>query len=160
MFKKGDLAVYPGYGVGKIVGIEERIVSGEKKTFYVLEILKKGMKVMVPKQNAKDRGLRDIVNQRRASRVFTILKKRDIHLNNQNWTKRFKEYQDKIKTGSLFEIAEVVRDIHLLGMKKNLSFGERKIFENAKGLLVHELSIAYGKAEEEIKNKIDKCLSQ
>ncbi len=159
MFKVGDLAVYPAYGVGRIVSIEEKVISGEKRTFYVVEILKKGMKVMVPKNNADQKGLRDIVSRKKANEVFGVLKERNVKINNQNWTKRFKEYQDKIKTGQIYEIAEVLRDIHILGMKKDLSYGEKKILETARELLVQELAIALSKSEEDIRKKIQKCLS-
>lgn len=159
MFKVGDLAVYPAHGVGRIVSIEERNISGEKKIFYVLEILEKGMKIMVPQDSVHSSGLRDLTPPEKTSKVFKILRQKIKIVNHQNWTKRFREYQNKIRRGSLFEVAEVLRDIHLLSLQKDLSFGERKMLEFAKNLLVQELSITLSKSEEEIARKIDKCLN-
>lgn len=158
MFKVGDLAVYPAYGVGRIISIEEKNFSGQKKVFYVLKILRNGIKVMVPQKNANGNGLRCLIDEKKTSRIFRILKNKEISVNHQNWTKRFREYQNKIKTGSAYEVAEVIKDLHLTSLRKDLSFGEKRILEMAQKLLVQELSIALSKSEEEIEKKIKKCL--
>lgn len=146
-FNVGDNAVYPGYGVGEITSIETKEISGTRLTFYSLKILDTGMKIMVPKHNAEAVGLRPIISRDEASKVIDILKEKEIKVDNQTWNRRYREYMEKIKTGSVYEIAEVLRDLFLLKVDKELSFGERKMLDTARGLLLKELSLATGKDE-------------
>ncbi|MBI2067215.1 MAG: CarD family transcriptional regulator [Deltaproteobacteria bacterium] len=155
-FKPGDKAVYPAHGVGEIKAIETKEISGSKQTFYILKILDNGMTIMVPKQNVQSVGLREIIDEDQVDEVYEILKERDIAIDNQTWNRRYREYMDKIKTGSVYEIAEVLRDLSILKFEKELSFGERKMLDTARSLLVKELSIAQGEDEEEILKKITK----
>ncbi len=150
MFNVGDLAVYPAHGVGLIEAIEQKSVFGTEHTFYVMRILDNDMKIMIPKENAKQVGLRDIVSGSDIEQVYAILEEKDVEFTPQTWNRRYREYMDKIKTGSIFDLATVLRDLYILQKDKPLSFGERKMLDTAKTLLVKELSIAKGKKEEEI----------
>jgi len=146
-FSVGDNAVYPGYGVGQITSIESKEISGTRLTFYSLKILDTGMKIMVPKHNAEAVGLRPIISREEANKVIDILKEKEIRVDNQTWNRRYREYMEKIKTGSVYEIAEVLRDLFLLKVDKELSFGERKMLDTARNLLLKELSLATSAAE-------------
>lgn len=142
MFKVGDLAVYPAQGVGRIEAIETREISGQKQDYYIMKILENNMTIMIPVNNVETVGVRDIINNEEVANVYAIMKKRDIPPDNQTWNRRYREYMDKIKTGSVYEVAEVLRDLYLLKVDKELSFGERKMLDTAQSLLLTELSIA------------------
>jgi CarD family transcriptional regulator len=155
MFKVGDLAVYPAHGVGCIESIETREISGEKKDFYIMKILDNNMIIMIPIDNVTSVGLRDIIDEKEVSRVYEIMKQRDIPADNQTWNRRYREYMEKIKTGSVYEVAEVLRDLYLLKVDKDLSFGERKMLDTAQSLLLKELSIAKATDERAIMSDIN-----
>jgi CarD family transcriptional regulator len=142
MFKIGDLAVYPAHGVGRIESVESRQVSGKHQDFYIMKILENEMIIMIPVDKVSSVGLRDIIDVAEVSKVYDIMKKRDIPADNQTWNRRYREYMEKIKTGSVYEVAEVLRDLYLLKEEKDLSFGERKLLDTAQSLLLKELSIA------------------
>jgi CarD family transcriptional regulator len=159
MFKKGDLAVYPAHGVGVIETIESQEISGCRQDFYIIRILDNNMKIMVPTQNVDSVGLREIIAQKEVPKLYSILKKRDVVIDNQTWNRRYREYMDKIKTGSVFEVAEVYRDLLMLKEDKDLSFGERKMLDTARSLLVKEISLAKKVAEKQIEKDLDKMFS-
>ena len=146
-FKVGDNAVYPGHGVGKVTAIETKEILGTEHTFYSINILDSGMKIMVPKNNAEAVGLRPIISRDEAKKVIEILRETNVKIDNQTWNRRYREYMEKIKTGSVYQIAEVLRDLFLLKVDKELSFGERKMLDNARTLLLRELSLATGAEE-------------
>ena len=156
MFKEGDLAVYPAHGVGIIETIETKEISGCRQDFYTIRILDNNMKFMVPTQNVDNVGLREIIGQKEIPKLYSILKKRDVVIDNQTWNRRYREYMDKIKTGSVFEVAEVYRDLLMLKEEKDLSFGERKMLDTARSLLVKEISLAKNVAEKQIEKDLDK----
>jgi len=142
-FQIGDLAVYPAHGVGKIQAIESRVVNGEEHDFYIMKVLENGMVIMIPTSNVESVGLRNIIDKKEVSKVYEVMKFRKDGLpDNQTWNRRYREYMDKIKTGSLYDVAEVFRDLFLLKLTKDLSFGERKLYDTAQVLLVRELSTA------------------
>ena len=141
-FNVGDKAVYPAHGVAEVVGLETREIGGNKQTFYILKILETGMKIMVPTRNVAAVGLREVISETDVKEVYNILKSKEIAVEGQTWNRRYREYMDKIKTGSVFEIAEVLRDLCVLRAGKELSFGERKMLDTARNLLVQELAIA------------------
>lgn len=147
VFQVGDNAVYPGYGVGEVVSVETKEMMGCKQVFYSVKILETGMKIMVPKNNAKNVGLRPIISKSEASKVLDILQEKNVKIDNQTWNRRYREYMEKIKTGSVYEIAEVLRDLFVLKVDKELSFGERKMLDTARSLLMSELSLATTKKE-------------
>lgn len=155
MFNVGDLAVYPAHGVGLIEGIEKKSISGIENIFYVIRILDNDMKIMIPKKNAEQVGLRKVISGNEVEQVYAILEEKDIEFTPQTWNRRYREYMDKIKTGSIFDLAAVLRDLYILQMDKPLSFGEKKMLDTAKGLLVKELSVAKEKREEEITEGIE-----
>lgn len=155
-FKVGDLAVYPAHGVGEIQAIESRVVNGEKHDFYIMKVLENGMVIMIPVRNVESVGLRDIINKKDIPRVYEVMKSRKDGLpDNQTWNRRYREYMDKIKTGSLYDVAEVFRDLFLLKLTKDLSFGERKLYDTAQVLLVRELSTAKNTDEDTIISEIE-----
>ena len=142
VFIVGDYSVYPGHGVGKVVAIEIKEIMGTKIEFYCVQIVETGMKVMVPKTNVVSVGLRPIISKEEAGKVMGILKEKNVKIDNQTWNRRYREYMEKIKTGSVYEIAEVLRDLFVLKVDKELSFGERKMLDTARGLLMRELTLA------------------
>jgi CarD family transcriptional regulator len=150
-FKVGDNAVYPGHGVGEVTAIETKEMLGDTHTFYSIRILETGMKIMVPEKKAKSVGLRPIISNEEAEKVLTILKEKEVKIDNQTWNRRYREYMEKIKTGSVYEIAEVLRDLYVLKVDKELSFGERKMLDTARTLLLAELSLA--KSEDELRSQ-------
>ena len=155
MFKIGDLAVYPAHGVGIIERIESQEISGCCQDFYVMRILENDMIIMIPIQNVNSVGLREIIGQNDVPKLYSILRKRDMAVDNQTWNRRYREYMDKIKTGSVFEVAEVYRDLLMLKVEKELSFGERKMLDTARNLLVKEISLAKKVEEEQIEKDLD-----
>ncbi len=158
MFEIGQLAVYPAHGVGVIESIQERIVSGNVQQFYIMRLLDNDMIIMIPKDNAQNVGLRDIIDQTSVPEVYEILSLRPSRINTQTWNRRYRDYMDKIKTGSPFRVAEVLRDLTLLKVEKDLSFGERKMLDTAKNLLVKELSLVNDKQEDEIEAQLQELL--
>ncbi len=154
-FKVGDMAVYPAHGVGEITSIEKREIAGNTHKFYILKILDSGMTIMVPTGNVRNVGLREIINVDEVDIVYDIMRERDISINEQTWNRRYREYMDKIKTGSVYEIAEVMRDLMLMRYEKELSFGERKMLDTARTLIIKELAIAQEEEEEVIADEID-----
>lgn len=159
MFKVGDLAVYPAHGVGVIESIENKEVMGKKQSFYVMKIMGNGMKIMIPMMSVKAVGLREIILEKEIPKVYEILRNKDVTIDKQTWNKRYREYLERIKTGSVFEIAGVLRDLFILKSDKNLSFGERKMMDTAKNLLVKELSVATNSQESEVENNLQKIFT-
>jgi len=155
MFKVGDLAVYPAHGVGVIERIENRTISGCQEDFFVMRILENNMIIMIPSSNAENVGLRQIIDQNEVLKVYSILKERDISVDgSQTWNRRYRDYMDKIKSGSVFEIAEVYRDLSTIQQDKELSFGERKMLDTARSLLIKEISLAKNMKEEDVERDI------
>jgi CarD family transcriptional regulator len=159
IFSVGDKAVYPAHGVAEIVGIETREISGSKQTFYILRILENGLRIMIPTRNIDAVGLRRVASRNDIKEVYEILRSRDVSVDSQTWNRRYREYMEKIKTGSVFEIAEVLRDLSLLKFDKDLSFGERKMLDTAKNLLVKELAVAENAREEKIQKQLDEIFT-
>jgi CarD family transcriptional regulator len=155
MFKVGEVAVYPGHGVGKIASIEEKEFSGTKQVFYIMRILDTDMTIMIPVEGPKTSGLRCVIDSCEVARVFEILKDKNTAHDNAPWNRRYKEYMERIKSGSIFEVAMVLKELYSLRVWKELSFGEKKMFEIARNLIKKELSIALKKEEIEIEEEIE-----
>ncbi len=156
MFKVGDMAVYPTQGVGVIEAIEAKEFSGEKHRFYILRIVDSDMTIMVPIDNADQVGLRTLIAKDRVSSVFDILEEKSA--NGQavaSWSRRQREYNEKIKSGDLFEVAQVLRELYLIKEGKELSYGEKKVLELARKLLVKEIALAQGAAEEQVVERVE-----
>ena len=149
-FEVGDMVVYAAQGVGSIESIKTRVVSGVENKFFEIKIVESGLKVSVPIQLAVAQGLRKIVNQDAVDKVYDILRDRRATVDTQTWNRRFRQYQQKIKTGSVFEIAKVLRDLAVLKADKELSFGERDMLKTARGRLVKELAIAKSISEDSV----------
>ncbi len=154
MFKIGDLAVYPAHGVGKIESIENRNMAGKRQDFYIMRILENEMKIMIPIPNATPWDCGDLLTPTDIPRVYEILRTREISINGGTWNRRYRGYMEKIKTGSIYELAEVLRDLTVLKGDKELSFGERKMLDTARGLLLKELSIVREVSENELEEEI------
>jgi CarD family transcriptional regulator len=157
-FKVGDNAVHLSHGVGIVKGIEEREFSpGKKQSFYILEIQDNGApkKVFVPIDSSAQR-LRPIIQQNEVEEVYKILRRKDEEeVDHQTWNRRYREYMEKIHTGQVQQIAEVLRALFLLKHDKDLSFGERKLLDQAKTLLVKELSLARNIQEAEVEKELE-----
>src|ERR1700743_226713 len=159
MFKVGDSAVYPAHGLAVIKRIEEKDVGGKKKKFYVLQVVDNQMTIMGPTDNVGSVGLREIISTKDVKMVYDILKERNVKIDQTTWNRRYREYMEKIKTGSIFEIAEVLRDLSLLKFEKDLSFGERKMLDTARSLLIKELAVAKSAKEEKIVAELEKIFT-
>jgi len=158
MFNIGDYAVCPGHGVGQIVDIEEREVGGDKLYFYIIKVIANGMTVMVPTNS--ETGIRTLVDESQINEVYELLNDHDVTVDNSTWNRRYRDYMTKVKTGSLLEIADVLRSLFLLKNKKNLSFGEKKMLDQCKDLLVQEISITNGIEKQNISTKIEDCFEE
>jgi len=159
LFNKGDMAVYPAHGVGEITNIETKKIGDLEQAFYVMHILDSNMTVMVPTASSNSVGLREIIASDEVSSVFDILKEKGIEIEARPWNQRYRKYMEKIKTGSLYEIAGVLRDLYLLKEDKELSFGERKMMDTAKSLLMTEIAIANHIKKEQVEEDIDKVFA-
>ncbi len=156
-FQIGDLAVYPAHGVGRIEAIEQRMINGETHDFYIMKILENNMVIMIPTWNVNSVGLRDIIDKEEIPNVYEVMKSfsKESITESQTWNRRYREYMDKIKTGSLYDVAEVFRDLSILKLSKDLSFGERKLYDTAQILLVKELSTAKNTDEATIASELE-----
>lgn len=159
MFAEGDMAVYPAQGVGVIEAIINQNVAGQDQDFYVLKIFDNNMTIMIPTLTSDNVGLRAIIKKSEVKEVISILEMRNVEIGTQTWNRRYREYMEKIKTGSIHEVAAVLRDLFLLSVDKDLSYGERKMKDTAKRLLVKEISLAKKVDEEKISQTIDKMFS-
>lgn len=154
MFSIGDLAVYPAHGVGKIESIESKSIGGQKQDFYIIRILENDMKIMIPIRNAESVGLRQLIDTNEIPKVYDILRSREVSVNGGTWNRRYREYMEKIKTGSIYELAQVLRDLTVLKGDKELSFGERKMLDTARSLLLKEISIVRDMSEVDVEHEI------
>lgn len=155
MYEIGTYVVCPGHGVGQVLNKEDKDIGGESKLFYIVKIISNGMTVMVP-SDKKD-GLRELVSESEISEVFDLLNTHDVKVDNSTWNRRHRDYLAKVKTGSLVEIADVLRSLYLLKNMKKLSFGERKMMDQCKELIIKEISISTGENEGSIDTKIESC---
>ncbi len=158
-FIKGDIAVYPAHGVGYIKSIENKVINGENMSFYMMKIVENGMVIMIPTSNVDSVGLRDVIPEKEVSEVYKVMQAKTHNGNKQTWNRRYREYMDKIKTGSIYDVAEVFRDLFQLKLEKDLSFGERKLLDTAQSLLVQELSIAKDVDENVMKTEIEQLFN-
>jgi CarD family transcriptional regulator len=151
-FKVGDKAVYPAQGVAEVVRIEEKDIAGSRQKFYVLRILDTDRKILVPVANAGAVGLRQVISEVEICEIFDILRERTLAFDNQTWNRRYRGFMDKIKTGSIYE---VLRDLYRLKTDKQLSFGERRMLDTARTLIVKEIAIARDQTDDQVKAEIE-----
>jgi CarD family transcriptional regulator len=158
-FRPGDMAVYPAQGVAEVLGIEEKEISGKVQRFFVLRIRDTDMRIMVPVAKVQEVGLREVANDEDIKEVYNILREKESHVDKQTWNRRYRGFMEKIKTGSLFDVAEVYRDLYRLKSSKTLSFGERRMLETVKNLIVKELSVARRMTEVKMEREIEQIFS-
>jgi CarD family transcriptional regulator len=144
MFQVGDKAVYPAHGVGEITAIETRAIMEDSIEVYVMKIIDREMTIIIPRKKSGDVGLRKVMQNDEVDAVFKVLRQRKRVNDRQTWNRRFREYSDKIRTGSAVEIAKVLRDLYLLRAGKSLSYGEKRMLNTAMDLLSQEIAVAKG----------------
>ena len=154
-FKTGDMAVHPAHGVGEVQDIEEKDFGGRKTPCYVIKIKDSGLKVMVPTEAASRVGLRPVMKKKEAQKILDILKAPEVAVDLQPWNRRFRAYTEMLKSGLPSEIAKVLRDMYRLKFDKELSFGERRLLDQAKSLLLKELAAAKGVTEPVLQARVD-----
>jgi len=157
MFDKGDRVVYPNHGAGTIVDVEVKEILGEEKKYYIMELPIGEMRVMIPVHKVEEIGIRDVIDEEEAENVFHLLKGEKSKMS-QNWNRRYRANQEKLKTGDIYEVVEVVRNLTIRDMEKGLSTGEKKMLSNARKILISELVLAKNMSEEEVVEKIDDIL--
>lgn len=158
MFNVGDFIVYPMHGAGKINAIEEKDILGKKESYYILEMPGQ-VKVMVPTEKAEQIGVRNIIDKSATDKVFSILEEDETEMS-MNWNKRYRDNMDKMKSGDIYEVADVVRNLSFKQKEKGLSTGEKKMLINAKQILVSELVLAERSSYEEMENIVDNKINQ
>jgi CarD family transcriptional regulator len=158
LFKVGDKVVYPHHGAGTVVKKEKREVLGEKREYLTIKILHNDMTVNVPADNAEACGLRQVIDEDMVKKVTKALTSGGTAMP-KNWNRRFKHNRDKMKTGDIFELAEVVRNLSLRDHEKGLSTGEKQMFVKAKKILASELMYAKNMDEEEAAEWLDGVLA-
>ena len=151
----GDKAVHPSHGLAEVTAIEHREIGSMKGEFYILRIIDNGMRVMVPRASSSAAGIRPVMSAKEASRVLETMKAREVAVDLQPWSRRFRAYTEMIKSGSPHEVAKVLRDMYRLKFDKDLSFGERRLLDQAKSLLMKELAAAKGVAEPILQAQVD-----
>ena len=162
MFKIGDVVVYPIHGVARITDIRDENIGGSKQLCYILETeiqTPRKPVIKLPVTNVEVNGVRKIVDEQEVPKVLDVLKNRNSNTTAQTWNRRHREYQEKMRSGSIFQAAEVYRDLTLLKADKELSHGERKLYDQARNLLIKELAIAKQTDEDEMERTINKILS-
>lgn len=157
MFNVGDKIVYPMHGAGVIESIEEREILGHKQNYYVMRMPVGDMKVMIPTHNVEGIGIREVIGSCDVDKVYEILQDQSVNVTN-NWNKRYRENMSKIKSGNIYEVADVVRILMLREREKGLSTGERKMLNSARQILISELVLAGGTDQFEIETVINDFL--
>ena len=153
MFNVGDKIVYPMHGAGTIDSIEEKDILGEKQAYYIIKMPGE-VKVMVPTAKAEEIGVRNIIDKESAGKVIRILEENETEMSN-NWNKRYRDNMEKMKSGDIYEVADVVRNLAFKQKEKGLSTGEKKMLNNAKQILVSELVLAEHATEDEVEKLVD-----
>jgi CarD family transcriptional regulator len=155
----GDNVVYPHHGAGQVIKKEEKDILGEKRQYLTIKILHNDMTVMVPCANAGKAGLRRVIDEETVKKVLSVLSA-DVSEMPKNWNRRFKHNRDKIKTGDIYELAEVVRNLAIREQDKGLSTGEKQMFTRAKKILASELMYALEMGEEQAEAHLDELLQR
>ncbi len=154
MFEIGENAVYPAHGVGQVMAIESREIMGKEINVYVIRIVDRDMTIIVPVSKSVDVGLRRVMAEEEVDRVFQVLRQRKRVSDSQTWNRRFREYSEKIRTGSAVEIAKVLRDLYMLRAGKNLSYGEKRMLNTAMDLLSQEIAVVRGQQTSQAQDQI------
>jgi CarD family transcriptional regulator len=157
-FKVGDKVVYPHHGAAVIEGLEEKELFGEKREYYILKLAYGELTLMVPTDSTDEVGLREVTPKKEMPKVIKALKKQEPTTNTTNWSRRFKANVEKLKSGDIYQVAEVVRSLHQRDKEKGLSAGEKRMLTKAKQILVSELSFSQGLNEEEAEQMLEEVL--
>ncbi|MBI5609551.1 MAG: CarD family transcriptional regulator [Deltaproteobacteria bacterium] len=160
LFKIGDRAVYPGQGVAEITAIESKEIAGNTEILYMLRVVNTNRKIMIPVSKVGSVGLRKVIGNAEVERIYRVLKERTAGAGNVTWNRRYRGYVEKINTGSIFDVAEVMRDLSVLKYTKALSFGERKMLDQARTLLIKELSVARAQEEDDVAVELDAIFAE
>lgn len=153
----GDKIVYPMHGAGEIQDIEEKEILGEIRSYYIMDVPNEDMEIMIPVDNMEDIGIRDVISRDEIDKVMDVLKAPSSEMSS-NWNHRNRENMEKLKTGDIFEVAEVVRNLVRIEREKHLSTGEKKMLANAKQILSSEIILVTGSSEEEAEQMIDEAI--
>ncbi|MCL6583787.1 MAG: CarD family transcriptional regulator [bacterium] len=159
MFEVGDKVVYPLQGVGEILAIEAKIILGVEQRYYILRILSNGTTIMVPIDNADDVGLRELISPDEVDKVVDVLRGKGEPMS-PKWSKRYKDNMDRLKTGSIFQLASVLRNLMLMNRKKELSFGEKRMLDSVKSLIVDEISYVKKVPNYRVEADLDKIFNE
>lgn len=159
MFSVGDRVVYPMHGAGVIRSIEEREILGSSQSYYVMHLPMGDMKVMIPLASADEVGLREVIDPDEVDKVLEVLRGQKTKMSS-NWNRRYRANLEKIRTGNIYEVAEVVRNLTMRDQEKGLSTGERKMLESARGILLSELVLARGLDESTVEAELDAALER
>ena len=157
MFRKGDTVVHPEHGAAVIEELREKEFLGEKRTYLVLRVAYGDLTLMVPADNTDEVGLREVINDEEVEEVFAVLRKKEARMPT-NWSRRFKNHVEKLKSGDIYQVAEVVRNLSIRDKDKGLSAGEKRMLNRARQILVSELTFAIGVSEEEAEKKLNEAL--
>ena len=159
MYNLGDKVVYPMHGAGRIESVEEKEVLGELKKYYILKMPIGEIKLMIPVDNVNNMGLRNVISKDKVRDVLAILEQ-SAEENTSNWNKRYRDNMEKMRTGDIFELAHVVRDLSFRDKEKGLSTGEKKMLTNAKQMLISEVALSIDQDGETVTNYIEDFLEK
>jgi CarD family transcriptional regulator len=158
LFEIGDKVVYPHHGAAVIERVEERDLLGEMREYYILKLAYGELTLMVPTDSTEDVGLREVTPAKEMPKVFKVLKKNEPTTNTTNWSRRFKANVEKLKSGDIYQVADVVRSLHQRDKEKGLSAGEKRMLNKARQILVSELTFSKNCNEEEAEQLLDEVL--
>jgi CarD family transcriptional regulator len=153
--KVGDLVVYPAHGVGRIESVEDKTNKNDGNHFVKLKILDNGMQIMIPTRNVKEVGLRPLISKRQVTILYKQLKTPPVFSEASNWNRRHRQYLDKLKTGAISDVCDVLRELMTMRGEKELSFGERKLLDTARSLLIKEVAMVTSRQEEMVSDELD-----
>ena len=158
MFRVGDKVIYPQHGAAVIKSLEEKEVLGETKKYYILRLAYGDLTLMVPTDSTEEVGIRDVISKDELQKVFKVLKSKECRMPT-NWSRRYKTHVEKLRSGDIYQVAEVVRNLARRDSEKGLSAGEKRMLTRARQILVSEVTFAAGVKEDEAEQMLDKVLS-
>ncbi|MDR2140496.1 MAG: CarD family transcriptional regulator [Deltaproteobacteria bacterium] len=153
--KVGDLVVYPAHGVGRVENIENQPVNGVDSSLVILRILDNSLRITIPIRNLVEIGLRPLITQEEVKSVYDRLKSPPVLMEASNWNRRHRHYLDKLKTGAIVDVCDVIRELMTMRGAKELSFGERKLLDTARSLLIKEVSMVTRREEDTVGQELD-----
>jgi CarD family transcriptional regulator len=157
-FQIGDKAVYPAHGVADVIAVESKKIGDHSLDFYHLQVMGSGLKIIVPVGKAEENGMRRVAETEELDELYELLQDHEVPSDRQTWNRRYRGFMEKIRTGSLFEVAEVYRDLSLLKSGKELSHGEKQMLRTARDLLVKELAVARSTPEPTVAEELDRMV--